>query len=115
MPSVLYSLYYTALQLGTPGVKFMVALDTRSDLFWVPCDNCSRCAPTEDTVYASDFELNIYNPKGSSSSKEVTCNNSLCARRNGCVGTFSNCPYMVSYVSAETSTSGILVENEVIL
>lgn len=88
----------------------MVALDTGSDLFWVPCD-CSRCAPTEGTVYASDFELNIYNPRGSSSSKEVTCNNSLCAHRNGCVGTFSSCPYMVSYVSAETSTSGILVED----
>ncbi|KAG2696526.1 hypothetical protein I3760_07G062500 [Carya illinoinensis] len=103
-------LHYTTVQLGTPGVKFMVALDTGSDLFWVPCD-CSRCAPTEGTVYASDFELNIYNPKGSSTSRNVTCNNSLCARRSRCIGTFDNCPYMVSYVSAETSTSGILVED----
>ncbi|XP_062144108.1 aspartyl protease family protein 1-like [Alnus glutinosa] len=103
-------LHYTTVQLGTPGVKFMVALDTGSDLFWVPCD-CSRCAPTVGTVYASDVELNIYNPKGSSTSKKVTCNNSLCAHRNRCLGTFSNCPYMVSYVSAETSTSGILVED----
>lgn len=30
----------------------MVALDTGSDLFWVPCD-CSSCAPTEGTAYAS--------------------------------------------------------------
>ncbi|XP_059438144.1 aspartyl protease family protein 1 isoform X3 [Corylus avellana] len=103
-------LHYTTVQLGTPGVKFMVALDTGSDLFWVPCD-CNRCAPTEGTVYASDFELNIYNPKGSSTSKKVTCNNSLCAHRNRCLGMSSNCPYMVSYVSAETSTSGILVED----
>ena len=58
-----------------------------------------------------DFELNIYNPSGSSTSKKVTCNNSLCTHRNQCLGTFSNCPYMVSYVSAETSTSGILVED----
>lgn len=49
---VCYSLHYTTVQLGTPGVKFMVALDTGSDLFWVPCD-CSRCAPTDGTVYAS--------------------------------------------------------------
>ncbi|KAJ7944117.1 aspartyl protease family protein 1-like [Quillaja saponaria] len=103
-------LHYTTVQLGTPGVKFMVALDTGSDLFWVPCD-CSRCASTEGTAFASDFELSIYNPKGSSTSKKVTCNNSLCAHRNRCLGTFSNCPYMVSYVSAETSTSGILVED----
>ena len=46
------SLHYTTVELGTPGVKFMVALDTGSDLFWVPCD-CSRCAPTHGASYAS--------------------------------------------------------------
>ncbi|KAJ4836909.1 hypothetical protein Tsubulata_034701 [Turnera subulata] len=82
-------LHYTTVELGTPGVKFMVALDTGSDLFW----------------------LTMYNPKESSTSKKVTCNNSLCAQRNRCLGTFSSCPYMVSYVSAQTSTAGILVED----
>ncbi|XWS45594.1 hypothetical protein CRYUN_Cryun15aG0149900 [Craigia yunnanensis] len=103
-------LHYTTVKLGTPGVKFMVALDTGSDLFWVPCD-CTKCAPTEGTTYASDFELSIYDPKGSLTSKKVTCNSSLCAHRNQCLGTFSNCPYMVSYMSAQTSTSGVLVED----
>ncbi|GMI66088.1 hypothetical protein like AT4G35880 [Hibiscus trionum] len=103
-------LHYTTVQLGTPGVKFMVALDTGSDLFWVPCD-CTQCAPTEGTTYASDFELSIYDPKGSSTSKRVTCNSSLCAHRNQCLGTFSSCPYIVSYMSAQTSTSGILLED----
>lgn len=36
----------------------MVALDTGSDLFWVPCD-CSQCAPTEGTTYASVCSLLI--------------------------------------------------------
>lgn len=103
-------LHYTTVTLGTPGLKFLVALDTGSDLFWVPCD-CSKCAPTEGTSYSSDFELSIYNPKESSTSKKVSCNNSLCAHRSRCIGTFSNCPYMISYISAETSTSGILVED----
>ena len=40
------------MELGDPGVKFMVALDTGSDLFWVPCD-CNRCAPTQGTAFAS--------------------------------------------------------------
>ncbi|KAJ6915559.1 LOW QUALITY PROTEIN: Asp domain-containing protein [Populus alba x Populus x berolinensis] len=62
-------LHYTTVELGTPGVKFMVALDTGSDLFWVPCD-CSRCAPTHGASYASDFELSIYNPRESSTSKK---------------------------------------------
>jgi hypothetical protein len=46
------------VQIGTPGVKFMVALDTGSDLLWVPCD-CSRCAPTEGSVYTSVCMLSI--------------------------------------------------------
>ncbi|KAL0543447.1 hypothetical protein IC582_018543 [Cucumis melo] len=103
-------LHYTTVQLGTPGTKFMVALDTGSDLFWVPCD-CSRCAPTEGSPYSSDFELSVYSPKKSSTSKTVPCNNDLCAQRDQCTEAFGNCPYVVSYVSAETSTTGILVED----
>lgn len=106
-------LHYTTVTLGTPGVKFLVALDTGSDLFWVPCD-CTRCASVEDANYAygaSDFELSIYNPKASSTSTKVSCNNTLCLHRTKCLGSFSHCPYEISYVSAETSTSGILVED----
>lgn len=44
----LCSLHYTVVSLGTPGMKFMVALDTGSDLFWVPCD-CNKCASIDDT------------------------------------------------------------------
>ncbi|XP_021854098.1 aspartyl protease family protein 1-like isoform X2 [Spinacia oleracea] len=105
-------LHYTTVTLGTPGVKFLVALDTGSDLFWVPCD-CSRCAPIEGASYAygADFELSIYNPKASSTSTKVSCNDTLCQHRNKCLGSFRHCPYVISYVSAETSTSGILVED----
>lgn len=45
----LFSLHYTTVKLGTPGKKFMVALDTGSDLFWVPCD-CERCAPVDNPL-----------------------------------------------------------------
>ncbi|OWM66475.1 hypothetical protein CDL15_Pgr013692 [Punica granatum] len=103
-------LHYTTVQLGTPGTKFLVALDTGSDLFWVPCD-CSRCAPTETSTSAFDFVLSTYKPEGSSTSKRVTCSSSLCLHRDKCLGTSSSCPYTVSYVSAETSTSGVLVED----
>ncbi|KAF6174316.1 hypothetical protein GIB67_040809 [Kingdonia uniflora] len=103
-------LHYATVSLGTPSKKFLVALDTGSDLFWVPCD-CARYSLTAASTYGADYELSIYNPKGSSTSKKVTCNNHLCAHRNRCLGTFSNCPYMVSYISADTSTSGILVED----
>ncbi|KAK4393891.1 Aspartyl protease family protein 1 [Sesamum angolense] len=34
-------LHYTTVTLGTPGMTFLVALDTGSDLFWVPCHSLS--------------------------------------------------------------------------
>ncbi|KAL0332765.1 UNVERIFIED_CONTAM: Aspartyl protease family protein 1 [Sesamum calycinum] len=103
-------LHYTTVTLGTPGMTFLVALDTGSDLFWVPC-HCMKCASTDDSPYASDFELRIYDADRSSTSKHVTCTNDLCTHHDNCNGTSGYCPYYVSYVSSETSTSGILVED----
>ena len=39
---VFYSLHYANVTMGTPGSSFLVALDTGSDLFWLPCD-CVKC------------------------------------------------------------------------
>ncbi|XP_073295473.1 aspartyl protease family protein 1 [Primulina huaijiensis] len=103
-------LHYTTVTVGTPGMRFLVALDTGSDLFWVPC-NCMKCASTDDSPYSSDFELSIYDPDGSTTSQNVTCSNDLCSNHDSCSGTSNNCQYHVSYVSSETSTSGILVED----
>jgi hypothetical protein len=46
----LCSLHYAVVALGTPNVTFLVALDTGSDLFWVPCD-CVKCAPLTSPDY----------------------------------------------------------------
>ncbi|CAI9282291.1 unnamed protein product [Lactuca saligna] len=37
-------LHYTWIAIGMPSVSFLVALDTGSDLLWLPCD-CVQCAP----------------------------------------------------------------------
>ncbi|XP_023766889.1 aspartyl protease family protein 1 isoform X2 [Lactuca sativa] len=103
-------LHYTTVSLGTPGQKFLVALDTGSDLFWVPCE-CSRCASIDNTPYSSKFNMSIYNPKESSTSKKVTCNHRMCTASCPGSGTLSTCPYSSSYISSQTSTSGILMED----
>lgn len=36
------SLHYANVSVGTPSDWFLVALDTGSDLFWLPCD-CTNC------------------------------------------------------------------------
>nr|XP_043608127.1 aspartyl protease family protein 1-like isoform X2 [Erigeron canadensis] len=103
-------LHYTIISLGTPGQKFFVALDTGSDLFWVPCE-CRRCASIDNTPYSSKFNMSIYDPKESSTSKKVTCNHRMCTASCPGSGTVSTCPYSSSYVSSQTSTSGILLED----
>ncbi|KAL0448562.1 UNVERIFIED_CONTAM: Aspartic proteinase-like protein 1 [Sesamum latifolium] len=45
-------LHYMWIDIGTPKVSFLVALDAGSDLFWVPCD-CVQCAPLSSSYYSS--------------------------------------------------------------
>ncbi|XP_062178979.1 aspartyl protease family protein 1-like [Phragmites australis] len=106
-------LYYAELSVGTPNATFLVALDTGSDLFWVPCD-CLQCAPIANATGQGQGGPNLrpYSPRLSSTSKAVTCNHALCDRPNAC-GAAGNgsCPYVVRYVSANTSSSGVLVQD----
>lgn len=52
------------IKVGTPGVSFFVALDTGSDLFWVPCE-CIECAPLSAGFYnlvrdTSDYTNEVF-------------------------------------------------------
>ncbi|XP_076924996.1 aspartic proteinase-like protein 1 isoform X1 [Bidens hawaiensis] len=97
-------LHYTYIAVGVPSVSFLVALDTGSDLLWLPCD-CLQCAPLSDT------DENEYNPSHSSTSKSVTCSHELCERGSTCESPKQPCPYTVNYASPTTSSSGSLVED----
>lgn len=48
----LHRLHYSWIDIGTPSVSFLVALDAGSDLLWVPC-NCIQCAPLSASHYSS--------------------------------------------------------------
>ncbi|KAK1432396.1 hypothetical protein QVD17_09292 [Tagetes erecta] len=97
-------LHYTYIAVGMPSVSFLVALDTGSDLLWLPCD-CVQCAPL------SDNDENEYNPSHSSTSKSITCSHELCELGQTCKSPKQPCPYTVNYASADTSSSGSLVED----
>ncbi|CAL9001348.1 unnamed protein product [Prunus brigantina] len=104
-------LHYTWIDIGTPNVSFLVALDTGSDLFWVPCD-CIQCAPLSASYYSTlDRDLNEYNPSGSNTSKHVSCGHELCESGTNCKSPKQSCPYTIDYYTENTSSSGLLVED----
>lgn len=97
-------LYYTYIAIGMPSVSFLVALDTGSDLLWLPCD-CVQCAPL------SDNDENEYKPSLSTTSKSITCSHQLCESGPTCKSPKQPCPYTANYASTATSSSGSLVED----
>uniref|UniRef100_A0A6M2ECE7 Peptidase A1 domain-containing protein n=1 Tax=Populus davidiana TaxID=266767 RepID=A0A6M2ECE7_9ROSI len=104
-------LHYTWIDIGTPHVSFMVALDSGSDLFWVPCD-CVQCAPLSASHYSSlDRDLSEYIPSQSSTSKQLSCSHRLCDTGPNCKNPNQSCPYSINYYTESTSSSGLLVED----
>ncbi|CAH2073309.1 unnamed protein product [Thlaspi arvense] len=118
-------LHYTWIDIGTPKVSFLVALDSGSDLLWIPC-NCVQCAPLTSTYYSSlvyassclgahvlqaTKDLNEYDPSSSSTSKVFLCSHKLCESAPSCETPREQCPYTVNYASGNTSSSGLLVED----
>ncbi|KDP23965.1 hypothetical protein JCGZ_25353 [Jatropha curcas] len=103
-------LHYANVSVGTPSLSFLVALDTGSDLFWLPCD-CKSCVHGLRSSSGEELELSIYSPNNSSTSENVPCNSSLCSAQSRCASSQSTCPYQVLYLSNGTSSTGFLVED----
>ncbi|XP_057794548.1 aspartic proteinase-like protein 1 [Salvia miltiorrhiza] len=105
-------LHYTWIDIGTPNNSFLVALDTGSDMLWVPCD-CVECAPLSLSHYNMlDKELGEYSPSRSNSSKHIPCSHALCEMGPNCESPNGRCPYSVQYLSDDTSSSGFLFEDQ---
>ncbi|KAL6545096.1 hypothetical protein OROHE_010003 [Orobanche hederae] len=103
-------LHYSVVSVGTPALTYLVALDTGSDLFWLPCD-CKSCVRSLNSTSSQRLDLNIYSPSTSSSSKLLPCNSTTCGRTRGCSVRRNACAYQEVYLSSNTSTTGILVDD----
>ncbi|KAK1432612.1 hypothetical protein QVD17_09510 [Tagetes erecta] len=103
-------LHYANVSVGTPSLWFLVALDTGSDLFWIPCD-CRSCVKGLVTRTGRQLDFNIYSPNTSTTSQRVPCDSSACRLRKQCSARPDICPYQVNYLSSNTSSTGILIED----
>lgn len=103
-------LHFANVSVGSPPLWFLVALDTGSDLFWVPC-NCTSCVTGLRTLSGKTIKFNIYDPDKSSTSQKVSCNNSSFCKQRQCPSSGSSCRYQVDYLSNGTSSSGLLVQD----
>ncbi|XP_071731241.1 aspartyl protease family protein 1-like isoform X2 [Rutidosis leptorrhynchoides] len=104
-------LHYANVSVGTPSLWFLVALDTGSDLFWIPCD-CRSCVKGLVTRSGRRVDFNIYSPNTSSTSEIVPCKSSSCKLQQQCSARPDICPYQVNYLSSNTSSTGILIEDD---
>ncbi|EYU24232.1 hypothetical protein MIMGU_mgv1a022172mg, partial [Erythranthe guttata] len=102
------NLHYSFIRVGTPAKEFFVALDTGSDIFWLPCD-CTNCAHNFYLAKGTKIELNVYSPSNSTTSTPVPCNSTKCGPTRGCSTMYNACSYEISY--GDTSSTGILVDD----
>ncbi|XAR73736.1 Nepenthesin [Bertholletia excelsa] len=103
-------LHYANVSVGSPSLWFLVALDTGSNLFWLPCD-CISCLRGSLMSPGHKIDLNVYSPSTSSTSVKASCNNTFCGQEGRCAVKHNACIYEVSYLSTDTSSIGILVED----
>ncbi|KAG7565277.1 Xylanase inhibitor C-terminal [Arabidopsis suecica] len=105
-------LHYANVSVGTPATWFLVALDTGSNLFWLPCNCGSTCIrDLKDIGLSQSRPLNLYSPNTSSTSSSIRCNDDRCFGSSQCSSPASSCPYQIQYLSKDTFTSGTLFED----
>ncbi|KAF2617036.1 hypothetical protein F2Q68_00041409 [Brassica cretica] len=104
--SFLGSLHYANVSVGTPATWFLVALDTGSDLFWLPCNCGVTCiSDLKDAGFPQSVPLNLYSPNTSSTSSSIRCSDDRCFESSRCSSPSSSvCPYQVSESTTTTST-----------
>ncbi|XVF41477.1 hypothetical protein PTKIN_Ptkin01aG0282800 [Pterospermum kingtungense] len=105
-------LYFTKIGLGNPSKDYYVQVDTGSDILWVNCAGCDKC-PTKSGL---GIELSLYDPKRSSTSSLVYCDENFCTSTyegplSGCKSNIQ-CPYNVVYGDG-SSTAGYFVKDAI--
>ncbi|KAE8673719.1 Aspartic proteinase-like protein 2 [Hibiscus syriacus] len=105
-------LYFAKIGLGNPSEEYYVQVDTGSDILWVNCAGCDKC-PTKSDL---GLGLTLYDPKRSSTSRLVYCDQDFCTSTYdgplpGCKPSLQ-CQYNVVYGDG-SSTAGYFVKDNI--
>ncbi|KAK8715436.1 hypothetical protein V6N13_042770 [Hibiscus sabdariffa] len=105
-------LYFARIGLGNPSEDYYVQVDTGSDILWVNCAGCDKC-PTKSGL---GLGLTLYDPKKSSTSSLVYCDQDFCTstydgQLPGCKPSLQ-CQYNVVYGDG-SSTAGYFVKDNI--
>ncbi|CAN8280014.1 unnamed protein product [Cochlearia groenlandica] len=99
--------YFMDVLVGSPPKHFSLILDTGSDLNWIQCLPCHDC-----------FKQNgaFYDPKDSTSYKNITCNDPRCNLVSSpdttkpCESNNQSCPYYYWYGDSSNTTGDFAAE-----
>jgi hypothetical protein len=97
--------YTMALSVGTPPQRFVVVMDTGSDLVWLNCMPCIQCI---NQPHGPPFD-----PSLSSSYSPASCVDNACTDfpngQSSCAGT-SSCEYFYAYGDGSSTTGDVAYE-----
>ncbi|KAK9926251.1 hypothetical protein M0R45_023492 [Rubus argutus] len=93
--------YFSRIGVGQPVKSFYMVLDTGSDVFWLQCQPCSDCYQQSDPVF---------NPTGSSTFKQLTCDAAQCAALRVSACRNNKCLYQVSYGDGSYTVGDFVTE-----
>jgi hypothetical protein len=104
------------IQAGFHIGRFITTVvDTEADrlnteALWTELESTSTRINVFDKL-EQDLKFDVYSPQKSSTSRKVPCSSNLCEFQSACRSASNSCPYSIEYLSDNTSSSGVLVED----
>ncbi|KAL5724766.1 hypothetical protein ACHQM5_007986 [Ranunculus cassubicifolius] len=93
--------YLMRVSIGTPPVEVFGIVDTGSDLTWTPCQPCTKC-------YKQSAP--IFNPKKSSTYKDVSCSSNSCKTLLDSSCRNAKCMYNIFYADNSNTVGNVATD-----
>ncbi|GJM86863.1 hypothetical protein PR202_ga02762 [Eleusine coracana subsp. coracana] len=93
------------------GGKYQLLSLSKGGQTFTPGNDLGWCSVLNGASIMQDGDLGIYKPAESTTSRHLPCNHELCSLSSGCANPKQPCPYNIDYLSENTTSSGLLIED----